>query len=97
MVGEEQERSDAPTIVRTCKVDLGTYDPVTHYTNVTLPFKRVLAVTGINMAADTNFAVPTRVVSPNILRYWAGVCATGAEMTAGPVGEAEVECVLPNE
>lgn len=99
MVGEEQQRDDAPTITRTCRVDMGTYTPGTHYTEVTLPFKRVLAVSWVNLANDTNYVIPIRVVSPNVLRFWAGVCQAGAatEMGAAAVGEAEIECVLPNE
>lgn len=99
MVGEEQQRTDESTIIRTARVDLGTYGAgPPAYGQVTLPFKRVLAVVGINrLANDTYSAIPIRVVAPNVLRYFAFIAATGVPPGAVAIGEAEVECVLPNE
>lgn len=100
MVGEEQERADEDSVVRTCRVALGAYGAgiSADYGQATLPFKRVLAVLAINLASDTNFAVPIRVVSPNVLRFYGGVAATGAPVADGAaMGNAEVVVVLPNE
>lgn len=100
MVGEEQERTDEDTIIRTARVELGAYGAGTSedYGAATLPFKRVLAVLAVNMASDTNVAIPIRVVSPNVFRYLGIVAASGDPVTdGGAMGNAEVVCVLPNE
>ena len=102
MVGQEQQRNaDAKVIVRTCRVALGVYTAApNHFQNVVLPFKKVLAVSKINMTPqDTWTAQAIRVVAPNIMRYHANVVsAAGLEVT-GPtdLGIAEVVVVLPHK
>ena len=96
MVGEEQQRCDEPSVIKVCRVGLGSWSGANHYGTVTLPYKKVTAVMGINMPNDTHWARPIRIVAPNVLHYYAKVVATGAEpanLTA--MGNAEVTVVVP--
>lgn len=98
MVGEEQQRADEPTIIRTCRIDTVAYVAADHRSETTLPFKRVLAVLAVNAPTDTNVLIPIRVATPNVLHIFALVAATGDEVANGTdLGNVEVVCVLPNE
>ena len=99
MVGQEQQRNaDAKVIVRTCRVALGVYTAApNHYLDVVLPFKRVLAVSKINMSVDTWTAQAIRVIAPNVMRIHVNLASAAGVELVGPtdIGNAEVVCVLP--
>lgn len=99
MVGQEQQRiGDIPSEIRTCRVTMGTYGDgvANHFVSTVLPYKKVLAVLAVNLASDTNYAIPIRVVSPNVLHTHCRASNGDAE-SAGAIGAAEVVCVVPHK
>jgi hypothetical protein len=101
MVGEEQQRiADIPSEIRTCRVSLGTYgDGVgNHFVSTVLPYKKVLAVLAVNLDSDTNYAIPIRVLAPNVLHTHMRVSNGDLETGAGALNtNAEVVCVVPHK
>jgi len=99
MVGEEMQRCDDETRMATCRVALGTYNPVAHYVDVVLPFKEVKAVTFVNPTADTHFILPNTagpaVAGSNVMRIHARKIADNTEADVVDLGSAEVGVVLP--
>jgi len=101
MVGEEQQRiADLPSEIRTCRVTMGTYGDgvANHFVSTVLPYKKVIAVLAVNLANDTNYAIPIRVVSPRTLHTHCRVSNGDVETGAGAaIGAAEVVCVVPHK
>jgi len=99
MVGEEQQRGDIPSEIRTCRVTMGTYGDgvANHFVSTVLPYKKVLAVLAVNLASDTNYAIPIRVLAPNVLHTHCRVSNGDAECGGVAIGAAEVVCVVPHK